>query len=338
MSVSKPNRPPNWPTIEQYFAAVMKPATAFPDENLKKALLCPTFGKTQVGIDMDATAADDFTVDKTVIKGRHNIVFKLASVDGAKQYAVKCFLHNVSDRQVRYDAIHKSKKLASQGYFIPFIFQSQGIIVGGGRYPIVKMKWANAERIDDYVTRQLQIGQDDAIKELIPKFRKMMEAFSSDGIAHGDLEPGNILITEDGQLKIVDYDNVYVPALAGSRSSETGHPDFQHPMRDLNVYAPYVDNYSAIVIDSILQCLACAPPQALWSWSAMLQQFQKGSLEPSRAPKDMKNTSWFSVSPDQETGESLSSVIPRVSRELKEYSKGRIGSVPALKSSRSTQQ
>src|ERR1700678_1048743 len=54
--------------------------------------------------------------------------------------------------------------------------------------------------------------------------------------AHADLQHGNVLLVPgDAQnklgLKLIDYDGMWVPALADSHSGEVGHPNFQHPLR-----------------------------------------------------------------------------------------------------------
>ena len=50
------------------------------------------------------------------------------------------------------------------------------------------------------------------------------------GIAHGDLQHGNIFVVDD-ELKLIDYDGMFVPRLAGCRSNELGIEHYQHPQR-----------------------------------------------------------------------------------------------------------
>ena len=40
--------------------------------------------------------------------------------------------------------------------------------------------------------------------------------------AHGDLKPENMILTPDGEMKFIDWDAAYVPALAGRAAPETG--------------------------------------------------------------------------------------------------------------------
>ena len=89
----------------------------------------------------------------------------------------------------------------------------------------------------------------------------MVAALKKAGIAHGDLQHGNILVAED-EIRLVDYDGMYVPGLAGMRSNETGHPNYQHPHRMGSHFGAHLDNFSAWVIHLSLLALAADPE--LW--------------------------------------------------------------------------
>jgi hypothetical protein len=86
----------------------------------------------------------------------------------------------------------------------------------------------------------------------------------SRGFAHGDLQHGNLLVTSKG-LRLIDYDGMYVPALAGHRAVELGHRNYQHPQRKArpDFFGPSLDNFSVWVI--YLSLLAVAVEPAVWS-------------------------------------------------------------------------
>jgi hypothetical protein len=85
---------------------------------------------------------------------------------------------------------------------------------------------------------------------------------SRHGIAHGDLQHGNILVTPSGELKLIDYDGMYVPGLDGLGASELGHPNYQSPLRTKDNWGPDIDRFSSWVICTSLTALALDPP--LW--------------------------------------------------------------------------
>ncbi|MFN3333762.1 MAG: hypothetical protein ACK47M_14745, partial [Caldilinea sp.] len=80
-------------------------------------------------------------------------------------------------------------------------------------------------------------------------------------IAHGDLQHGNLIVVQ-GRLKLIDYDGMYVPALAGRRSHEVGHRNYQHPQRSEVTFGPEIDHFSSWIIYTSLVALTAEP--SLW--------------------------------------------------------------------------
>src|SRR5437763_16844984 len=57
-------------------------------------------------------------------------------------------------------------------------------------------------------------------------------------------------------LKLVEYDGMYLPELAGTQSGESGHPGYQHPSRiGRGLYGPDVDSFSQLLINTALRGL-----------------------------------------------------------------------------------
>ena len=84
------------------------------------------------------------------------------------------------------------------------------------------------------------------------------------GIAHGDLQHANVLVTPRGYLKLVGYDGMCVPALRGRPNLETGLAPYQHPQRNEHTrLSANLDHFSALVIYVALRALAASP--SLWS-------------------------------------------------------------------------
>jgi len=52
---------------------------------------------------------------------------------------------------------------------------------------------------------------------------------------------------------------MYVPALAGLKSHEVGHRNFQHPARTGNDFGEYLDNFSAWVIFASITAVSLEP-------------------------------------------------------------------------------
>ena len=71
------------------------------------------------------------------------------------------------------------------------------------------------------------------------------------------------MVAKSGEIKLVDYDCMCVPALEGRRNLEIGVAPYQHPARNENtLLTRSLDNFSAIFILAALKALAAEP--ALW--------------------------------------------------------------------------
>lgn len=244
-------------------------------------------------------------------EGKNGFVVRVAGKE--KHFAVKYFLRDSPDRKQRYEAIAKHNMKDAGKYLVSFQYQSKGLQIDQQWLPILRMGYIDGKRIDDYVRFQLRSENKAEIQRIIRLFRDMMLALNSAGIAHGDLEPSNILVDSRGNLRLVDYDAMYVPAIAHMQSAEVGSPMFQHPTRTLGHFGPYLDNFPALVIDSVLSCMALAPHENLWNWETFIQQ-----LRPSN--------SW-------KAGGSQQDATQRAGKLIREMQKYRIDQVPSLKAS-----
>lgn len=77
--------------------------------------------------------------------------------------------------------------------------------------------------------------------------------------AHGDLKPENMILTPDGEMKFIDWDAAYVPALAGRTAPETGTAAYQHPKRTTQMYDKHIDDYSIALLSVMLHAAALDP-------------------------------------------------------------------------------
>jgi len=230
-----------WPSPQDFSEAVQNPRTSFLEPDLQRG--SPELN--HLGLPKPRS-------------GANAIVYKIKSAQVC--WAVRCFLRNVADQQQRYAAINNFLKSNPQPFFVGFEYLPTGIRVGTTYYPILRMEWVEGEPLDKYIEKH--IVDAAALVKLAEKWREMAQTLQKYGIAHGDLQQGNVLIVGDN-LKLVDYDGMYVPALNGKLSSEIGHRNYQHPRRSEFDFGPNVDNFSNWVIYTALTALSKNP--ALWN-------------------------------------------------------------------------
>jgi len=194
-----------------------------------------------------------------VTSGQFAYVYKLKSMNGGGDFAVRCFRGYLGDRDQRYRAIQEHLKNAPVSYLSQFTYAPQGILVGGNRFPILFMNWIEGPTLDLYITEMLH--RPDVLLHLSEEWLRLLSTLRTSGIAHGDLQHGNIIV-EHGQLRLVDHDGIFVTTMAGWTASEVGHQHYQHPQRDARHFDANLDNFSSLVI--YLSLLALAEDPSLW--------------------------------------------------------------------------
>lgn len=180
-------------------------------------------------------------------------------VNGEK-WAFRCWSADIGNVENRLRTL--SKELSNQNlpYFCDFTYEAEGIIINGETFPTTRMRWIDGQTIKDYLCN----NKDDSnkIKQLADSFQTMCNELHKRKIAHGDLQHGNILVDERGNLFLIDYDSVYSPALKGVDDIISGLADYQHPKRKENKKASEkLDYFSELVI--YLSILAIAEDSSL---------------------------------------------------------------------------
>jgi hypothetical protein len=128
------------------------------------------------------------------------------------------------------------------------------------------MEWVDGDQLDTFIVKNIQRPQ--VLQPLPQKWLNLTQSLRAVSIAHGDLQHGNIIVTPQGSLRLVDYDGMVIPALAGQHSPEIGHRHYQHPSRTVDSrFTPNnflnLDNFSAWVIGVSLALVSLDP--RLWT-------------------------------------------------------------------------
>ena len=234
--------PRNWPSARYFTEAIQCPSICFAHPHLCNTL--PAVDRLGMPL---------------VTSGQFAYVYKLNSMNGNGDFAVRCFRGYLGDRDQRYRAIQTHLGNSPVSYLSDFSYAPEGILVGGNRFPILFMKWIEGPTLDLYISEML--NRPDVLMHLSEEWLRLLSALQASGIAHGDLQHGNIII-EHGHLRLVDHDGIFVPAMAGWTASEVGHQHYQHPRRTAEHFDSNLDNFSSLVI--YLSLLSLAERPSLW--------------------------------------------------------------------------
>ena len=233
-----------WPGITDYTEAIQNPDLCFKGTELEAG---------EVSLNQRGTPL--------VSAGAFASVYQVSV--GSQKYAVRCFTREVKDQQDRYNQLSDHLIDMLPPSLVSFEYIERGINVKGNWYPIIKMDWVEGEPLSKFVDSK--VGEPDEIHQLARKWRGgPVPNLRGLGIAHNDLQHGNVMVESDGSVRLVDYDGIFLPQFKDERSPELGHKNYQHPDRSAEHYDENVDNFPSLVI--YLSLLALASDPSLWSF------------------------------------------------------------------------
>ncbi len=261
-----------WPLSQDYNEAVQSPATSFFDPDLKGGEVVP--GPMGLPLPRSGNFAD---------------VYQMRGAGGT-MWAVKLFTRQVQGLQERYLKIDAVLRQAKLPFTVGFEFQEKGVRIKGIWYPLLKMEWVEGFTLNEFVRQNAD--KPEYLRALLGLWVRLSKRLRDANIAHADLQHGNVLLVPGSSanklgLKLIDYDGMWIPSLAGKPSGEVGHPAYQHPgrLRD-RIYSADVDRFPHLAIACALRATAVAGKK-LWD------QFDNGDnllfrepdfADPAKAP------------------------------------------------------
>lgn len=217
----------------------------------------------------------------------------IPSIVNGEKWAFRCWHFPVKDSKKRYALISEAIHKAQLPFFCSFEYAENGLLVKGESLPTTKMKWVEGKNLKQYICAHC--NESTIIKTLARDFLDMVISLHTKGIAHGDLQHGNIIVSESGELFLVDYDSMYVPAMEGDFPDIiSGLIDYQHPARKNNKFSSErVDYFSELVIYTSLLGIAEDPTfvstyKVEDSEGLLFSASDFGSLETSKIYNELK--------------------------------------------------
>lgn len=156
------------------------------------------------------------------------VVFPYQTPQG--KYAVRCWHTKLNNMLERTEIISDALDKLCLPYFVQFEYIPEGLLAGSnGVQPIVLMEWIDALPLKKYIAKHLHEPQKLSV--LADKFMDMVVELHNHNLSHGDLQHGNIMVKENGDILLVDYDSMFVPGLESFSDDIKGLPGYQHPSR-----------------------------------------------------------------------------------------------------------
>jgi WD40 repeat protein len=239
-----------WPLSQDYNEAIQSPRTSFSDPELQAGQ--PATNALGIPQPCSGNFAD---------------VYQFSCPPTQDRWAVKCFTREVRGLQGRYAEISRHLQEARLPFAVDFQYLEQGVRIRGQWYPVLKMRWVEGLLLNEFVRANLD--KPARLQALSQIWARMARRLREAELAHADLQHGNVILVPGSTanslaIKLIDYDGMFVPALARSKSGEVGHPNYQHPQRlREETYNALVDRFPLLVVATALRVLS-AGGRALW--------------------------------------------------------------------------
>ena len=193
--------------------------------------------------------------------GAFAVVFKMKDEQTGKYYALKCFTEEQKGRAESYRQIADELEFVDSPYLTSVKYLEKEIFVDSSceedEFPVLLMDWIDGETMENYIAENYQ--DNYAMAMLCYRFCKMAAWLRSQPFAHGDIKPDNIMVRPDGNLTLVDYDGMFVPAMKGQKSPTIGTKDFSHPLRTVDDFDETIDDFALASIALSLKAISLKP-------------------------------------------------------------------------------
>lgn len=197
--------------------------------------------------------------------GNKAIVFKVTDDKTEKTKALKLFLIDNRDRFNQYLEISNYLNKFSTQFLVSFNLIEKFIYVEVNQnqeenyFPGLIMEWADGKTLGYKVQELCKAKDKKSLKKIADSFIDLSLFLLDNNIGHGDLKHDNIIVGQDNNMKLIDYDGIYVPAFNNQMSKELGTDSFQHPLRKSIDFNANIDHFSILTIYSSLIALSINP-------------------------------------------------------------------------------
>ena len=188
--------------------------------------------------------------------GGFSVVYPYTIKD--EKWVFRCWHSNLGNVRKRFNAISEAIRKSKAKYLCNFEYVDEGIVVEGKIYPTTRMRWVEGMNLKNYICKYR--SDKNRLLQLAENFLQMVKEMHCNNLAHGDLQHGNIIVNESGEIFLVDYDSFYCPSLKGEPEIVTGLKDYQHPLRSSNlIVSEKIDYFSELIIYLSILSIAYNP-------------------------------------------------------------------------------
>ena len=190
--------------------------------------------------------------------GESSVVFKMKDEQTGKCYALKCFTEEQEGRAEAYRLIEEELKFVDSPHITSVKYLEKELFVDSdsedNEHSVLLMDWIEGKTMEAYINANYMDGH--AMAMLYYQFCKMVDWLRSQSFAHGDIRLDNIIVRPDGTLTLVDYDDMFVPAMKGRKSPTISTKNLPHPLRTIDDFGETTDDFALVSIALSLKAIS----------------------------------------------------------------------------------
>ncbi len=206
--------------------------------------LSDTFGLTRTLRDVECCRDDSGRMVYWV--GNSAVVFKV--LVGGEPKSLRCYFQPRSELGL----IYKERLLPRELYIHSTPFEGEWVDVVLGDY-------IEGRTLYEAIEGGVANSDKELLVRLSAKFDALALTLLNAESAHGDLKPENIIVDDNEQLHLIDFDAMYLPELQRRHSVELGTAAYQHPTRGVETFDRYLDDYPIALISTAIRALSYDP-------------------------------------------------------------------------------
>lgn len=232
-----------WPSMTEYSGAIQNAETSFQ---------VPAFATAEFDT-LPMMGLPAFA------SGQNAVVF--SAKIGSSRTAVRCFTSPSNEGRRRYQALERHLRARPVGSMASASWIDDAIEVNGCLWPIVAMEWIEGSQLHEWVNER--VYDEHALRGLADAWISTCRSLRTADVTHGDLQHGNVLVEPTGNVRLIDFDGIWVSEIEDAPPAEVGHPNYQHPRRrETGAWGWSIDWFSALGVLVSLRALAADP--SLW--------------------------------------------------------------------------
>jgi hypothetical protein len=176
-----------------------------------------------------------------------------------KEVAIRCIFRPIQGLEARHTALAKLRPTLPDALSVSGTtsIHPNTLQVRGQAVTVTLLPWINGTSLDQAVRTRLH--RPWALSRLLAKLHDLARELAKAGIAHGDIQHGNILLDHQGHLHLIDLDSIRLPGGPEIPPGFMGHPNYQHPHIPNHRQGAEADRFPFLVIHLTIQALILRP-------------------------------------------------------------------------------